>query len=584
MERMPSDQAGEQKHGRSAASPCVTDSAPPMRKTGQLVANSSRQVAQAKVIERIQSGSLHAAESRVMDTIQCASTGAMKTSRSDGLPDSLRSNMEAMSGMALNDVRVHRNSDKPAQLNALAYAQGSDIYLGSGQEAHLPHEAWHVVQQRQGRVRPTVQIMGTNVNDDASLEREADVSGQMALRSTLKGGPVQRKAPSSSVVVQRAVGFEFETGWHVWDQTNIEIWRKSGGQGTPPDAKPLKKKDMVHDAAGFKVEADEAGAGQSELEFIIHPPIPTTPGGINSAMDRMVPVYLFGAKLLSGPSSGRFALDTVTGDANDKKFLIKPNDKTLTARPQVTAGISLQDIPKLSKAQKGVSLPSQIDNTHVSAENALDLERASQALPLGMEMDPSLHGLLMPIASYIDAGQRAVFYPKQIADRFLLARTDFAGLFRLLPREVQDHFKKNPMDFVRLGLAAAAVDDGDAPVLGRVWIDEMDMDRGVRPIGPSRAKWLFFITQGYDLLSGSHYKEYMGQYSDEGTGALAKELESMGELGKKAEPTRGEDKEGGIFELRSAALKGKHGTIPMIEWLPFVKQVLTYFGNLSKSD
>lgn len=35
------------------------------------------------------------------------------------------------------------------------YSQGTDIHIGPGQEKHLPHEAWHVVQQKQGRVKPT---------------------------------------------------------------------------------------------------------------------------------------------------------------------------------------------------------------------------------------------------------------------------------------------------------------------------------------------------------------------------------------------------------------------------------------------
>lgn len=52
---------------------------------------------------------------------------------------------------------MHYNSSRPAQLQALAYAQGSDIHLGPGQERHLPHEAWHGVQQAQGRVQPTLQ-------------------------------------------------------------------------------------------------------------------------------------------------------------------------------------------------------------------------------------------------------------------------------------------------------------------------------------------------------------------------------------------------------------------------------------------
>lgn len=49
---------------------------------------------------------------------------------------------------------VRNDSEQPAQLQALAYAQGADIHIGSGQEQHLPHEAWHTVQQKQGRVKP----------------------------------------------------------------------------------------------------------------------------------------------------------------------------------------------------------------------------------------------------------------------------------------------------------------------------------------------------------------------------------------------------------------------------------------------
>lgn len=99
-----------------------------------------------------------------------------------GLPGPLRQGIETISGMDLSDVQVHRNSAQPAQVNALAYAQGNEVHLGPGQEHHLPHEAWHVVQQRQGRVQPTVQFAGTAINDDASLEAEADQMGERALQ------------------------------------------------------------------------------------------------------------------------------------------------------------------------------------------------------------------------------------------------------------------------------------------------------------------------------------------------------------------------------------------------------------------
>ncbi|MCE2717346.1 MAG: DUF4157 domain-containing protein [Dolichospermum sp.] len=94
-----------------------------------------------------------------------------------GLPDDLKAGVEALSGYSMDDVRVHYNSSKPAQLQALAYTQGTEIRVGPGHEKHLAHEAWHVVQQMQGRVKPTMQMKGLQINDDEGLEREADVMG-----------------------------------------------------------------------------------------------------------------------------------------------------------------------------------------------------------------------------------------------------------------------------------------------------------------------------------------------------------------------------------------------------------------------
>jgi hypothetical protein len=110
------------------------------------------------------------------------------TPNDTGLPDNLKSGIESLSGMSMDRVKVHYNSDQPAQLNALAYAQGTDIHVAPGQEQHLPHEAWHVVQQAQGRVKPTMQMnAGVPVNDDPSLEHEADVMGARALDADATG-------------------------------------------------------------------------------------------------------------------------------------------------------------------------------------------------------------------------------------------------------------------------------------------------------------------------------------------------------------------------------------------------------------
>jgi hypothetical protein len=133
-----------------------------------------------------------------------------------GMPDGLKSGIESLSGMDLSDVRVNFNSDRPARLNAFAYTQGSDIYLAPGQEKHLAHEAWHVVQQRQGRVKPTMLLKGAQINGDAHLEAEADAMGQRAMRAR-PGGPARpgtAARPATTAAgggtIQRRVGLEIE--------------------------------------------------------------------------------------------------------------------------------------------------------------------------------------------------------------------------------------------------------------------------------------------------------------------------------------------------------------------------------------
>lgn len=115
------------------------------------------------------------------DTIQRQTESAgEQVENQTGMPDQLKSGLEQLSGLDLSAVRVHRNSARPAQLNAHAYAQGQDIHLSPGQERHLPHEGWHVVQQMQGRVKPTMQEGSVAINDDGTLEREADRMGAKA--------------------------------------------------------------------------------------------------------------------------------------------------------------------------------------------------------------------------------------------------------------------------------------------------------------------------------------------------------------------------------------------------------------------
>lgn len=130
-----------------------------------------------------------------------------KKENNTGLPDQLKSGIENLSGHSMDDVKVHYNSPQPAQLQAHAYAQGTDIHVAPGQEKHLPHEAWHVVQQKQNRVRPTMQLRGkVNVNDNAQLEKEADTMGAKAVQRQRSFVPqVSTFVPAGSLVQQKAV-------------------------------------------------------------------------------------------------------------------------------------------------------------------------------------------------------------------------------------------------------------------------------------------------------------------------------------------------------------------------------------------
>jgi hypothetical protein len=129
---------------------------------------------------------------------------AARAANATGLPGTIKSGVEALSGISMDGVKVHYNSPAPAQLNAHAYAQGTDIHLAPGQEKHLPHEAWHVVQQAQGRVAPTKQLQTTSINDDPALEEEADQMAGSLTQAAPTMAPAQRMR-AGAMTIQRAI-------------------------------------------------------------------------------------------------------------------------------------------------------------------------------------------------------------------------------------------------------------------------------------------------------------------------------------------------------------------------------------------
>lgn len=152
----------------------------------QLMTNSHK-LAGGRALQAMINNSAQAQNGRTLQAMmnnrsQADKAQAAPNSNNTGLPNQLKAGIESLSGISMDHVKVHYNSSQPAQLNALAYAQGNEIHVAAGQEQHVAHEAWHVVQQVQGRVKPTMQMKGgVAVNDDVRLEAEADVMGARAM-------------------------------------------------------------------------------------------------------------------------------------------------------------------------------------------------------------------------------------------------------------------------------------------------------------------------------------------------------------------------------------------------------------------
>lgn len=394
------------------------------------------------------------AQRQAMEQIQA---GAAARHDAGGLPHPLRSGIEALSGLSMDGVRVHYNSAEPAQLQALAFAQGSDIHLAPGQEHHLPHEAWHVVQQAQGRVRPTMQMkQGTAINDDASLEQEADEMGARALHM----GSTQRVAlrhaalaASSTAPRQRKVGFEFqmlasdvtlynkndeveklhwnnEQAWHiVRDGANIEFVTKP--VDTPEQAKGVVEQiSSVAAQVARKVEFKDNPSAANNKARRIKVNTPDTSGQPQVNVDVSLPKFIARTKGYT-PNDAR---------ANAKYFgatgtfnWTQPQTEAMLGRGDAirTAMGQFSDTRLLSYLYKATG-----NKYHVGNANAADRDRVLEALKAYcilqatiLETAPANKGLTkdMPVLPKTDLNSLVALLKTRVANALVACNQIDAG-------------------------------------------------------------------------------------------------------------------------------------------------------------
>ena len=125
------------------------------------------------------------------EEMMTAQQPGVQMKRNTALPEEVQMKMESAFGESFANVNIHKNSPQAKDLNALAFTQGNDVHFAPGQfnpnsqrgQELIGHEFAHVKQQREGRVKPTVQTKGVSINNDEHLEREADEMGKKAVQA-----------------------------------------------------------------------------------------------------------------------------------------------------------------------------------------------------------------------------------------------------------------------------------------------------------------------------------------------------------------------------------------------------------------
>jgi hypothetical protein len=131
---------------------------------------------------------------------------AQPVRRGRPLPAGVRSDMQALFGVDLSEVRVH-DDGQAARLGAAAFAHGSDIHVASraldpaapAGRFLLAHELAHVLQQRAGRL-PADAARSAGLVQQPALEREATTLGErVAAGESVRVPGAPRSADGASV-------------------------------------------------------------------------------------------------------------------------------------------------------------------------------------------------------------------------------------------------------------------------------------------------------------------------------------------------------------------------------------------------
>jgi hypothetical protein len=484
--------------------------------------------------------------------------GPHSPARPGGAPAALLALQRSAGNAAVVAILQASRSGDPvgrsaAAVGAQADTSGEHVVLGPGADDRhtLAHEPTHVVQQRRGLVA------GADRGDRPTPHGP--------------GGPA-----SGDLTVQRKVGIEIETGWYVAKADKPLIGKTKPGT-------PLKKYDVVGEPFdGFKVTADTAPNKRSEIEFVVDPPVEEGDDGKQRLETVMGKLTGIGERMVqAGKEKQHFTQDKATDRKPDKNFVITPNGP-LDGSPQVTIGLALDAITRMGQTPPPAPVAAQQPTTAAGQQPAPQpppdrpapvamqpgaaylSAQARRVTGKGALPAPSddLRGLIAVISSYIIKGSitsRQLAYPKQIAN-VLMARTDFAKLFGLLPAAERTILEADRKLWVDLVVDAASV--------GKLSGGTIDPNANIIAVGTKRSgvrdltitDWLTAIADNDDKLNSVYAPTRMG--------ALKDRTEQVGPDNAR--------REAGIFEFRASQMT----KLPLARWKDFAIMAHAYITRL----
>jgi hypothetical protein len=419
-----------------------------------------------------------------------------------------------------------------------------------------------------------------------------------------------------------------------------ELYDKSRPDQRPFEA--LRKKTALVEGNGFKLEADEQnGNGLSDMEFVTEP-FDEMSGGAVANLGRTLQAITGVADRLVALSKqrpgGLIRAEELSefGKATDRTVIMASQQSPIGGQMQASGGVRLDRVAALMEnmgnlREKAISKDSghidevkgRNDKNQAKGIRENDQQNANRqegrrvlGNAIGRDtnanitgMAPSLArvaikeldnkqvksdgliGLVALCVQYIGgaASQSGVSgYAKTIAP--LMARTDFAAQFKLLP-EAEQAALKGPDNSGQLfvKLVMAAVQKFNSKITADKDVFEKGIYRGDHqaddPVaqvlgGVTRQQWLSGIAKGTDLLTKANFPDP----KHEGRGDHLESLGGFGDHTADISPTTPDAKvvKGGVFELRS--MGGMGGDVPHPQWFGRAMSVVKYLHELNNGN